>query len=62
MIENDRNFLCPYCGRTLCVRFDVTSGKQQEFVQDCEICCRPIRIRVEFSSGEIQDFRAESTD
>jgi len=62
MIENDRKFLCPYCGVTICTRLDITGGKRQEFIQDCETCCRPIRIRVEFASGEILDFIAEPED
>ena len=62
MIENDYDFLCPYCSAELSVRLDVTAGKHQEFIQDCETCCRPIQIRATFASGKVLDFSSERMD
>jgi hypothetical protein len=35
MIENDYEFLCPYCNAEISVRLDATAGDKQEFIQDC---------------------------
>lgn len=36
---------CPYCGETLDVAIDGSVGDQQ-YVEDCHVCCRPINIAV----------------
>lgn len=32
---------CPYCGETISILID-GSVEQQEYIEDCEVCCRPI--------------------
>jgi hypothetical protein len=32
---------CPYCGETISVLIDC-SVDQQEYIEDCQVCCRPI--------------------
>jgi hypothetical protein len=41
-------YLCPICGEEIVIPVDVTQGREQEFVEDCPICCGPVRIRLEF--------------
>lgn len=36
---------CPYCGEPGEVLLD-TSVEQQEYIEDCQVCCRPITFRV----------------
>ena len=36
---------CPYCGETLDLVID-DSVDQQQYVEDCHVCCRPISIAV----------------
>ena len=62
MIEEDYPFSCPYCGVDLNARLDVSAGKHQRFVQDCEVCCKPIQIDVRFSGDEVILFSADSMD
>lgn len=38
---------CPYCGETMTVFIDDSAG-EQEYIEDCQICCRPISIHVAF--------------
>lgn len=38
---------CPYCWETLDVSVD-PSVQEQEYVEDCQVCCRPIVIHVSF--------------
>ncbi len=62
MIEQDHNFSCPHCGVELSVRLDLSTGRKQQFVQDCEVCCRPIQIQVEFEGEDIASFSADPSD
>jgi hypothetical protein len=34
---------CPYCGETIELIVD-DSVEQQEYVEDCSVCCRPINV------------------
>jgi hypothetical protein len=36
---------CPYCGETITILVD-DSLPQQQYVEDCQVCCRPIVIDV----------------
>jgi len=44
---------CPFCGETFVTLLD-TSIEQQEYIEDCQICCNPIvfEVRVDTISGE----------
>ncbi len=34
---------CPYCGEAQSVLIDL-SVNEQEYIEDCQICCRPINF------------------
>jgi hypothetical protein len=36
---------CPYCGETISILVDESVAEQQ-YIEDCEVCCRPMDIRV----------------
>lgn len=36
---------CPYCGESIDLIIDDSAGNQQ-YVEDCFVCCRPINIDV----------------
>lgn len=36
---------CPYCGETISILVD-RSLDEQEYVEDCQVCCRPIVLNV----------------
>lgn len=42
---DDRLIDCPYCGESIDVLID-TSVPQQDYVEDCQVCCRPINFSV----------------
>ena len=58
--EEDYEYSCPYCGETLSLRVDLSGGKRQSFVLDCEVCCKPIQIRLMIEDGEVTEFSAEA--
>lgn len=54
-------FECPYCWEQISMLMD-TSISQQEYIEDCEVCCNPIQIRVGIDEGEISQFEAISIE
>ena len=36
---------CPYCGEIVTILVD-DSLPEQEYVEDCQVCCRPIVLHV----------------
>ena len=40
---------CPYCGETITILVD-DSLPEQQYVEDCQVCCRPILIDVAVGS------------
>jgi hypothetical protein len=46
-------YICDSCGEEIVVYIDASAGQEQEYVEDCPVCCRPNIIRVElFDDGE----------
>ncbi|MBU2676591.1 MAG: CPXCG motif-containing cysteine-rich protein [Gammaproteobacteria bacterium] len=41
----DRTIHCPYCGEGIDVLID-HSVPQQNYIEDCQVCCRPINFSV----------------
>ena len=39
---------CPYCGEGITILVD-DSVDQQQYIEDCEVCCRPMVIAVNVS-------------
>ncbi len=52
----ERAVQCPYCGETIDILLD-TSVPQQNYIEDCQVCCRPITIDVTVGyDGEVSVF------
>ena len=41
---------CPYCGESITILVD-GSVEQQQYIEDCEVCCRPMEILVTIGAG-----------
>ena len=45
---------CPYCGEAIELLIDDSAGDQQ-YIEDCQVCCRPITITMAIDDeGELQ--------
>jgi hypothetical protein len=51
-------FECPHCWASVTVLVD-TSVPDQEYVEDCEVCCNPIAIHVTANRGRVTGFDAQ---
>jgi hypothetical protein len=36
---------CPYCGESIEILVDASAG-DQNYIEDCQVCCRPITMNV----------------
>ena len=52
---------CPYCWETIEILID-SSVDDQEYVEDCSVCCRPMMISVQLSEGEVISIHGRSED
>ncbi|MEM7002800.1 MAG: CPXCG motif-containing cysteine-rich protein [Pseudomonadota bacterium] len=43
---------CPYCGERFEVVLDL-SVEQQDYIEDCYVCCRPIQFDVQVAGDEV---------
>jgi Cysteine-rich CPXCG len=48
--ELDAVVSCPYCGEFNQIALDPGSGMNQEYVEDCQVCCRPWLVIVRYRS------------
>lgn len=39
-------FCCGYCGETNETFVDLSQGREQSYIEDCQVCCRPNVLRV----------------
>ncbi|MEM9187049.1 MAG: CPXCG motif-containing cysteine-rich protein [Planctomycetota bacterium] len=43
----EASYICGECGEEIVVPVDLSAGAEQEYVEDCPVCCRANVIRVE---------------
>jgi transcription elongation factor Elf1 len=57
-----RKIECPYCGEVIEVFLDC-SVDQQNYIEDCQVCCRPIEFNVSVDmDGDAQVFVSHEND
>ena len=52
----DGCYICPHCGEEIVVPVDLSAGEEQDYVEDCPVCCSPnllhLTLRDEYGDGE----------
>jgi len=51
--------ICPYCGEPIESYVDPGGGEQQEYIEDCAVCCRPIRFNAVWSD-DLNEYEVEA--
>ena len=54
---------CPYCGEVNEISLDPGSGGDQEYAEDCQVCCRAWLLHVRYGrdgKAEVEVQRADS--
>ena len=57
-MEVEAELMCPYCGETISMVFDL-SVSSQRYVEDCEVCCCPIYVSYTASEGVLTSVSGE---
>ena len=53
--------VCPYCWESIYFEID-TSVSEQEYVEDCHVCCNPILLRVNSFGSAVNIETAKEDD
>ena len=54
-MDDEASYFCDSCGEEIVVPIDVSAGTEQEYVEDCPVCCRPNIIHVNVDeAGEVR--------
>ena len=54
--------VCPYCGESVEIALDPGSGPQQDYIEDCAVCCRPWNVSVTYHEDGSADVFVEASD
>ena len=54
--------VCPYCGEESAVTLDPGGGEEQDYVEDCPVCCRPWRVTVHYRGDGTANVEAAALD
>ena len=46
-MRDEAGYVCDSCGEESVLPIDLSAGSEQEYVEDCPVCCRPNVIHVE---------------
>lgn len=49
---HEKAIRCPHCGERMHIVVDTSAG-DQDYVEDCQVCCRPMQIAYACSDHEI---------
>jgi hypothetical protein len=61
--ETESIVTCPHCGEVNEIALDPGGGSDQEYVEDCHVCCRPILMYVRYGrdgSAEVEVYASDS--
>lgn len=50
-MNQEESYTCDACGEEIVIPIDPTAGADQEYVEDCPVCCNPNVIHVEISEN-----------
>jgi predicted RNA-binding Zn-ribbon protein involved in translation (DUF1610 family) len=46
--KDEGSYICPTCGEQIVIPLDQSGGREQQYVEDCPVCCNPNIVHVEF--------------
>jgi predicted RNA-binding Zn-ribbon protein involved in translation (DUF1610 family) len=42
--DTEAEVVCPYCGAEVIIGLDPGGGRDQAYVEDCQVCCQPWQV------------------
>jgi DNA-directed RNA polymerase subunit RPC12/RpoP len=59
-MDEDASYICDSCGEQIVIPIDLTAGDQQDYVEDCPVCCNPNLIHVRIDEDGQADVWSEA--
>jgi hypothetical protein len=54
-MKDESSYVCDSCGKEIVLPIDLSAGAEQEYVEDCLVCCCPDLIYVEIDEdGDVR--------
>ena len=53
-MDEEASYICDSCGEEIVVPIDLAAGTNQEYVEDCPVCCCPNLIHVDIYDNEVR--------
>ena len=54
-LPQEAHYVCDSCGEEIVIPLDLSAGSDQQYVEDCPVCCRPNVIQVSVDAdGDIR--------
>lgn len=57
-LNDESTYICDSCGEEIVVPIDSSEGSNQQYVEDCPVCCCPNVIYVEVSDDGLPSIRS----
>ena len=58
-MHDEADYVCQMCGETIVIPLDTSAGANQQYVEDCPVCCHPHVLRVTFDADGVPYVQAE---
>ena len=59
-MQEEASYICDACGEEIVIPIDVSQGAEQEYVEDCPVCCHPNVIHVHVGRDGVADIQADA--
>jgi transposase-like protein len=46
--DTEAEVVCPYCGAGMTIGLDPGGGRDQTYVEDCQVCCQPWQVHLRY--------------
>lgn len=56
-MQEEIEIQCPFCGEMISILVDL-SVDDQNYIEDCQVCCKPIQIHVVAEDGAVVSVNA----
>ena len=60
--ETSATVTCPHCGEEVEITLDPSGGDQQEYIEDCEVCCNPWSVTLHYDVEGKAEVEVTSVD
>ena len=60
-MQDEATYICDACGEEIVIPLDLSQGSNQDYVEDCPVCCQPNSIHIEIDDdGSVRAWSSAS--